>query len=200
MRGDERREQLIRVAIGLFAQKGFNGTTTKEIATAAGVTEALIFRHFPNKDALYEAILFWKLEEADAAGWFEKMRGFADRRDDEGLVRTLIGAVLEFHRRRPEFQRLMLYSGLEGHDLAVRLREHLVRPIHTFLEEYIRTRQREGAFQHVDPAAAVFAMLAMPLHHTLVSNLSGCPAVGLGDEELVEQFSRIALSGLTARP
>src|SRR5687768_18286979 len=84
MRGDERREQLIRVAIALFARNGFNGTTTKEIAAAAGVTEALIFRHFPNKDALYEAILKWKVEEAGAAKWIDTMKRFVERRDDEG--------------------------------------------------------------------------------------------------------------------
>jgi TetR/AcrR family transcriptional regulator len=199
MRGDERREQLIRVAIGLFARKGFNGTTTKEIAAAAGVTEALIFRHFPNKDALYEAILQWKLEEAGAEAWYETMRGFIERRDDEGLIRSLIAAVFEHHRRGPEFQRLMLYSGLEGHDLAMRLRDHFVRPLHAFLEDYIALRQREGAFDTIDPAAAVFAILAMPLHHTLVTNLGGCTVLGLSDEEVVEQFSRIALNALRAR-
>ena len=41
----------------LFAQKGFAGTTTKEIARAAGVSEALVFQHFPSKAALYHAIV-----------------------------------------------------------------------------------------------------------------------------------------------
>jgi AcrR family transcriptional regulator len=41
----------------LFARKGFAGTTTKEIAEAAGVSEALVFKHFPSKAALYEEIL-----------------------------------------------------------------------------------------------------------------------------------------------
>ena len=43
----DRREQILGVATGLFAQQGFRGTTTKLIADRAGVTEALIFRHFP---------------------------------------------------------------------------------------------------------------------------------------------------------
>jgi len=51
MAGEDRRRQLIEVAIELFSQRGFAGTTTKEIAAAAGVTEAVIFRHFATKHA-----------------------------------------------------------------------------------------------------------------------------------------------------
>ena len=52
----ERRAAIIDAALPLFARKGFTATTTKEIAQAAGVSEALIFKHFPSKAALYEAI------------------------------------------------------------------------------------------------------------------------------------------------
>ena len=54
---EERRAAIIDAALPLFARKGFAATTTKEIAAAAGVSEGLIFRHFPSKAALYEAIL-----------------------------------------------------------------------------------------------------------------------------------------------
>jgi AcrR family transcriptional regulator len=199
MKSYERREQLIQVAISLFARKGFTGTTTKEIAAAAGVTEALIFKYFPTKDALYEAILRSKVDECEIEEYLASLAEFADRRDDYGLFRAVIGSVIEFHRENPGFQRLMLYSGLEGHDLAQNFREQLVRPIHTYLEEYIRLRQAEGAFGDVDPAAAVFAVVAMPLHHLLVSNITNCPVVRLDDEQAVEQFTKIAVQGLLAR-
>jgi AcrR family transcriptional regulator len=53
----DRRSAIVEVATPLFARGGFAGTTTKEIAEAAGVSEALLFRHFPTKAALYEEIL-----------------------------------------------------------------------------------------------------------------------------------------------
>jgi AcrR family transcriptional regulator len=52
-----RRSAIIEAALPLFARKGFAATTTKEIAAAARVSEGLIFKHFPSKAALYEAIL-----------------------------------------------------------------------------------------------------------------------------------------------
>src|SRR4051794_259938 len=52
-----RRRAIIDAALPLFAKKGFAATTTKELAEAARVSEALIFKHFPSKAALYGEIL-----------------------------------------------------------------------------------------------------------------------------------------------
>src|SRR5882724_1715174 len=54
---EERRRGIVEAAVPLFARKGFAGTTTKEIAEAAHVSEALVYKHFPSKAALYEAIV-----------------------------------------------------------------------------------------------------------------------------------------------
>jgi AcrR family transcriptional regulator len=53
---EERRAAIIRAVRAVFAEKGFDGTTTRELADAAGVSEALLFKHFPNKEALYSAM------------------------------------------------------------------------------------------------------------------------------------------------
>jgi AcrR family transcriptional regulator len=55
--GEERRASIIRTARTVFVDKGFHGTTTRELAAAAGVSEALLFKHFPSKETLYSAIL-----------------------------------------------------------------------------------------------------------------------------------------------
>ncbi len=52
----ERRQSIVDAAVLLFARKGFSGTTTRQIAEAAGVSEALVFKYFASKTALYEAI------------------------------------------------------------------------------------------------------------------------------------------------
>src|SRR5579862_6763029 len=55
--GEARREAIIEAARSVFAEKGFFGATTRELAGEAGVSEALLFKHFPNKQALYAAML-----------------------------------------------------------------------------------------------------------------------------------------------
>src|SRR2546430_1617099 len=71
--GDERRSAIIRAVRHVFAQKGFHGTTTRELARAAGVSEALLFKHFPNKEALFSAMQLAACTEQDI-GRFERLR------------------------------------------------------------------------------------------------------------------------------
>ena len=54
---DERRKAIVAAAVPLFARKGFAGATTRELAEAANISEALLFKHFPSKKSLYAEIL-----------------------------------------------------------------------------------------------------------------------------------------------
>src|SRR5262245_51627031 len=54
---EERRTAIIKAVRQAFAEKGFHGTTTRELAEAAEVSEALLFKHFPNKEALFSAMM-----------------------------------------------------------------------------------------------------------------------------------------------
>ncbi len=55
--GEQRRPQIVAAARRLFAQRGYDATTTREIAAEAGVSDALIYRHFPGKEALLRAVV-----------------------------------------------------------------------------------------------------------------------------------------------
>ncbi|MFD7628400.1 TetR/AcrR family transcriptional regulator [Streptomyces sp. NPDC059851] len=54
---EERRETVLRTAIGAFAARGYFGTTTTEVAKAAGISQAYVYRLFPNKEALFAAVV-----------------------------------------------------------------------------------------------------------------------------------------------
>lgn len=54
---EERRETVLRTAIGAFASRGYFGTTTTEVAKAAGISQAYVYRLFPNKEALFAAVV-----------------------------------------------------------------------------------------------------------------------------------------------
>ncbi len=60
---EERRELILEAVIPVFAEKGFHGATTRTLAEAAGVSEALLYKHFPSKDSLYAAIFLRHLGE-----------------------------------------------------------------------------------------------------------------------------------------
>ena len=54
---EARKEAIVEAVQDVFAAKGFDGTTTRELAKAAGVSEALLYKHFPSKESLYAAML-----------------------------------------------------------------------------------------------------------------------------------------------
>lgn len=198
MSADDRRRQLIQVAMQLFSQKGFTGTTTKEIAHAANVNEAIIFRHFATKDDLYRAILDYKANEVCSGEWVDDLRAHAERRDDEALFRNVAANIFE-HRRRDgdnNFLRLMLYSALEGHTLADVFLERQARPVHEFLTSYIETRQREGAFRDVHPRLAVRAFIGAIHDHMLLHAFFDKWDLDITDEEAVAHFTNLLLGGL----
>ena len=69
---EERRAAIITAVRKVFAEKGFHGTTTRALADAAGVSEALLFKHFPTKEALFAAMQVSCCSEQDA-GRFERI-------------------------------------------------------------------------------------------------------------------------------
>ena len=54
---EQRRTQLLEVAIEIFAERGFHATSMDDIAEAAGVTKPVLYQHFPSKRALYRELL-----------------------------------------------------------------------------------------------------------------------------------------------
>lgn len=201
MAGEERRLQILAVAVRLFSERGFRGTTTKEIAHAAGVSEAMVFRHFATKEELYAAILDHKACRGDK---FEPEQMAADgiaRKDDRAVFESLALGALNHHENDPEFQRLLLHSALEKHELAQMFFDEFVRRVYEFLGGYIRERQRDGALIEMDPAIVVRCFIGMVMHHSLNNNLWDPKRrlLNISNERAAKHFTDILLNGITNR-
>ena len=154
-----RRQDILSAAEKLFSQKGFNGTTTKELAAKAGVHEAVLFRHFTNKRELYRATLDLKVaRNRDAA--LGQMEQYAAQRDDRGFFEALALGLLTRFEEDPSIPRLILHSALDRHEPSKVTAERQLRVEQPTLD-YIATRMREGAFRKMEPRHAVFAFGAM---------------------------------------
>lgn len=201
MAGDERRSQILRVAMDLFSREGFRGTTTKKIAQAAGVSEAMVFRHFATKEELYAAILDHKACSGDALDLELLVADALKQRDDRAVFEGLALNALDHHERDPAFQRLLLHAALEGHELAQMFFEKFVRRVYEFLGSYVRERQHEGGMIDIDPAIVVRAFIGMIIHHSLNNNLWDPERrlLNLSNEAAAQNFTAILLQGITTR-
>jgi AcrR family transcriptional regulator len=63
MSAEKRRSAILQASLPLFARRGHHGVTTLELAAACGVSEALLFRHFPTKQAMFDAIQLQHVSE-----------------------------------------------------------------------------------------------------------------------------------------
>lgn len=198
MSGDERRSQILQKAMHLFSEKGFSGTTTKEIAAAAGVSEAMVFKHFANKDELYSAILDFKACRRDLHNPFDELAEQIEAKDDFGVFYTMALNAINHHAEDSDFLRLMLHSALEGHNLARIFFENFITEVYDFLGGYIRQRQADGVFREVEPRIVVRAFIGMFVHHSLNNILwdKEQRLLKISNEDAAREFAEILLKGI----
>lgn len=204
MTGDARRQQILQTAVDLFSKRGFKGTTTKEIAKVAGVSEAMVFRHFASKDELYGAILHNKgcQDGVKRMPWEENevLAEAIRQKDDFAVFYNLAKNALDKHHEDVGFMRLLFYSALEEHDLAERFFGEFVARIYGFIGGYIEERQRDGVFRKMEPKVAVRAFMGMMIHHSLNNILwdKQRNLLDITNEEAAKNFAEILLLGIRA--
>lgn len=167
---DERRAQILREAAQLFGSHGFNGTTTRDVAARVGLTEAALYRYFPSKEAMYQAILDERMARPDL---LEPLEPLAAAGDDRGVFTGLALTLLRSVEADPTLLRLVLYSALEGHELSRPFQEGRIRRLREFLQRHVERRIADGAFRAIDPALAARAFIGMVVDHLIVREVFG---------------------------
>ena len=193
-----RREQLVEVAMKLFSQQGFDGTTTREIAEAAGVNEAIIFRHFHTKEELYWEVVSNRIH---AAGRQKKIREcLASNLDQDDLLPAIAASLLTRTREDTDFTRLLLFSALRNRELSDRFFQVYVAETYEILAQYLRKGIRAGRFRKIDPMIAARGFLGMISNHILVQELFGGSQYKELDPRVVgRQLADIWLNGVSAK-
>jgi TetR/AcrR family transcriptional regulator len=196
MSSADRQRQLLEVALNAFSRRGFKGTTTKEIAAAAGVAEAVIFQHFPSKEVLYSAVLELHLETEDEQEWMQEIDECMKRNDDQVLFRSFIRRILHSYRRDPLIHRVILFAALEGHEQGLARMQKQFAPILDRFIEYISRRQREGALVECDPHAIMISLAGIAHQYGLITQILHAPTPDAPDEMMAQLFTRILLHGV----
>ncbi len=200
MAAGDRRQQILEVAVRLFSQKGFRGTTTKEIAVAAGVNEAIIFRHFATKSDLYTAIIDQKANSAEAQALQNALEEAIGRGDDRQVFESFAFHLLEFHERDDTAMRVLMYSALEGHELAEMIFRNHIAKKHRQLADYVKRRIAEGAFRRVNPMAAVRGFVGMVINHAMVNKFfrrDGRELLDITNRQAAAAFTDLFLASMT---
>jgi AcrR family transcriptional regulator len=199
---EERREAIIKAVRRVFAEKGFHGTTTRELARAAEVSEALLFKHFPNKEALYSAMMRFCKQERDVR-MFERVQAL----EPSALTLVLMVHMLASHllsdrparEDREIHNRLILRSLLEDGEFArfflEKVGSHWIAKVEECIKAAIAAGEAvDGAVQPSLRGWFAHHLTVLTMMHLLPEN----PIVDYGTsrEKLVEQAVWFALRGM----
>ncbi|MBC7925064.1 MAG: TetR/AcrR family transcriptional regulator [Bryobacteraceae bacterium] len=195
MSGEERRAAILEASCKLFAEKGFRGTTTRELAAAVGVTEPVLYEHFRTKSELYSAII-----EAKAKGGVEALTGLEHRfhqaNDDPGFFHALADSIVDWYSDDKDFIRLLLYSSLEGHELKDLFHERSCECFH-IVSNYIARRQSEGALRsEMDSRVAARGFFGIVAHYALTAIVFEATPLPFKPKIAIRQMVDIFVSGM----
>ena len=196
--GAERRERILSTSMRLFAARGFAATKTKDVARAAGVSEAMVFKHFPDKESLYRALIERKIAEA------EEVLPLADlEKSGEALdvfLARIAGEMLRKCEEDASFLRLFLLSALEDHPLAAEFDAARADRMRTVVAAHLRRETRAGRVRSVDPAFAARAFLGLVAWFALARTIFREPGSRrIPREKLVRETVALFLDGVRTR-
>jgi AcrR family transcriptional regulator len=203
---EERRTAIIRAVRRVFAEKGFHGTTTRALADAAGVSEALLFKHFPNKEALYSAMQLFCCNENDPEK-IDRIKALEPSTSTLVLIVHLmvsrtVGTEPDSQEDAVTHHRLMLRSMIEDGEFARLFYERTMPCWISKVESCLQVSIAAGE-AIADPVLPdLGALFARHLAKTImVSLLPATPIVnyGIPREKLVEQVVWFTLRGIGVR-
>ena len=201
MSSEERREAIIAAVQRVFAEKGIDNTTTRELADAAGVSEALLFRHFPNKEAIYSAI-----QEHCSKEYSNEMSVFSGALQPStdslvAMIRDFIARILHDRADAPgkQFFRLVLRSILEKGEFARQTSEVPLRWIKK-LQACIKAAQKTGDIEanHACPTRLAGLLVHLTISGLIMNQLPEEPVIPLGGscKEQEKQIVKFCLRGI----
>jgi AcrR family transcriptional regulator len=150
------KDDVLREATRLFAEKGYDGLTMGEVATRVGLRKASLFHHFPTKDALYERVLGVLVEAV-------QQRVF-DALASEGSILerldTLSDALTAALGENPHAARLLVGEAVHGGGLMGQILGPKIDLVLETARDFVRAGQREGVFaRELEPTQVVLTLV-----------------------------------------
>jgi AcrR family transcriptional regulator len=182
--------RILSSAAELFAQYGYNGVSTREIAAQAGVNEVTIYRHYPRKRDLYVSVLDAELQQVKLRG--DLLSRVAEAVDARTAVHRTFELIAATMAQRQQLLRLVHFSALEsGEEIDALMRRHLgqlVEVIARYLEPWVS----KGELRCRSAKSLVLSLIGVLLSHQVLHRLFANN--GAGAEALIDAYAEFSVS------
>jgi AcrR family transcriptional regulator len=164
-----RGDKIVQAAGKLFARQGYYGTSTREIARLADVSENTLFRHFDNKEEL-----FWSSLRSYSSGLQfrqDVLKGITQCDSPEVVLPKIIDMFADTVSYRPELLRMIAVAFIELHTKADDFCQEQLSPVFSTINHYLEMNIRSGKIRDLDPTILTSALIMTVLTHPGIYNL-----------------------------
>lgn len=152
----ETSKRILQAARQLFARQGYDATTTKDLAHAAGVAEGTVFRHFPNKKAI--------LVEVATQGWIEILTDLLTELSEMGsykaVAQVMRKRMLNF-RKNGDLLRVCFLEAQFHPELRDRIQSEVIAKMTDVAEAFFETAMDKGVYRRMNPRLVAQVFLGM---------------------------------------
>lgn len=191
---NETRSRILKSAMRLFARKGFDGTTTKDLAEDAGVAEGTLFRHFVNKKAI--------LIEVATQGWIDLLTDLLTEFSEMGSYKAVAEVMkhrMMHMRENVDLLRVCFIEVQFHEDLRDRIQQEVIEKMTDVAEAFFQTAMDQGIYRQMDPRLVARVFLGMFTIASFSQNTIADPDASPEDlKAMAEGLADIFLNGVLA--
>ncbi|MGC2445351.1 TetR/AcrR family transcriptional regulator [Candidatus Binatus sp.] len=187
-RPTDTRDRVLQVAQVLFAERGYRGTSLRDIAKRIGIKAPSLLHHFPSKQLLYLAVLdkmFESLEDAaNAIAWGRESR--------QERMRQAVGNAIDFIAMHPDFVRIMWKEMEDESGIGRQVLKRRLPPLFSTAVNFIFRGQRDGEFRpEVDPLHFMWSLNSITIgYFTTAAMLRRLWGMNLLEPAMIERRKR----------
>ncbi len=198
-RATEVQGRIVRAAVSLFARQGFHGTSTREIARLADVSEVTVFRYFEHKDDI-----FWSALQTSFNAIKPRLSSLdrSSRRETlEVMLPEVISMLVDIATYSPELVRLIAVAVLEMRGRAEEVCRENLTPLFEAISDYLSRNIESGKMRNLNPAIVTAAIALTVIAQPELSKLiDGNRLAKLGGREAIHEYSSFWLDVLVPVP
>ncbi|EDX78241.1 transcriptional regulator, TetR family protein [Coleofasciculus chthonoplastes PCC 7420] len=191
----ETKQRILDAAQRLFASRGYNGTTTRDLAAKAGVAEGTLFRHFENKKAI--------LVEVATQGWVELLTDLLTELSEMGSYKAVAQVMRRRMMRMHENADMMRVCFMEAQfhpDLRDRIQSEVIAKMSDVAEAFFETAMERGIYRRTNPKVVARVFLGMFAVAGFSDETIMEPGASLKDvQDMAEGIADIFLNGVLAK-
>ena len=189
------KTRILKAAMKLFARKGYDGTTTKDLAKLAKVAEGTLFRHFANKKAI--------LIEVATAGWIEILTDLLTELSEMGnyqaISQVMRRRMLNMHANA-DLLRVCFIEAQHHPELQKRIQSEVITKMTDVAEAFFETAIEKGIYRQINPKIVAQVFLGMFAvagfsQETIIDPDASPQAM----QEMAEGIADIFLNGVLAK-